>query len=177
MTVSYNPDLASPMRRASLTVCEAGAMSFKVPSKRSRESSVSSARTNSKRHSSISRSSPIVSPHPFSSPQRRVSLRPPPSSAQSVTSARGSSIAGINRGDEPEDDAAINEREESDALNEVVMAVDVKGRGNVGCSYYVAREEKLYFMEDVKLGGVEVVDMCWYSRSLFVAVVRVDRWQ
>ena len=42
------------------------------------------------------------------------------------------------------------------------MAVDVKVRGTVGCSYYVAREEKLYFMEDVKLGGLEVVDMCKY---------------
>lgn len=40
------------------------------------------------------------------------------------------------------------------------MAVDVKGKGNIGCSYYVAREEKLYMMEDVKLGGLEVVDMC-----------------
>lgn len=42
------------------------------------------------------------------------------------------------------------------------MAVDVKGRGNVGCSYYVAREEKLYFMEDVKLGELEVVETCEY---------------
>jgi DNA mismatch repair protein MSH5 len=38
------------------------------------------------------------------------------------------------------------------------MAVDVRERGTVGCSYYVAREEKLYLMEDVKLGGPEVVD-------------------
>lgn len=38
------------------------------------------------------------------------------------------------------------------------MAVDVKSRGNVGCAYYVAREEKLYFMEDVKHGGADVVE-------------------
>jgi len=48
---------------------------------------------------------------------------------------------------------------DADALNEVVMAVDIRGRnGTVGCAYYVARGEKLCFMEDVKLGGVDVVD-------------------
>ncbi|KAL9092316.1 MAG: hypothetical protein Q9165_004490 [Trypethelium subeluteriae] len=47
---------------------------------------------------------------------------------------------------------------DADVLNEVVMAVDVRDRGDVGCCYYVARDEKLYFMEDVKLGGVDVVD-------------------
>lgn len=47
---------------------------------------------------------------------------------------------------------------DTDALNEIVMAIDIRGKGIVGCSYYVAREEKLYFMEDVKCGGVDVVD-------------------
>ena len=38
------------------------------------------------------------------------------------------------------------------------MSVDVRDRGTVGCCYYVAREETLYCMEDVKLGSVEVVE-------------------
>jgi DNA mismatch repair protein MSH5 len=38
------------------------------------------------------------------------------------------------------------------------MAVDMTPRGAVGCCYYVARDEKLYFMEDVQLGDVNVVD-------------------
>ena len=38
------------------------------------------------------------------------------------------------------------------------MAVDMRDRGTVGCSYYVAREEKLYFMDDVPFGGIEVID-------------------
>lgn len=58
----------------------------------------------------------------------------------------------------PEDEADIEEREEDDALNEVVMAVDMRDRGTVGCCYYVAREERLYFMEDVKHGGLDVID-------------------
>jgi len=47
-----------------------------------------------------------------------------------------------------------------DQLNEVVMAVNLTDRGTVGCAYYVARDEKLYFMEDVKLGGADIVDSC-----------------
>jgi DNA mismatch repair protein MSH5 len=49
------------------------------------------------------------------------------------------------------------------------MAVDLRERGTVGCAYYVAREEKMYFMEDVRFGGVDVVEtrMC----SLFSALV------
>ena len=49
---------------------------------------------------------------------------------------------------------------DTDALNEVIMVVDVRDRGTVGCCYYIARYEKLYFMEDVKFGGMDVVDAC-----------------
>lgn len=45
-----------------------------------------------------------------------------------------------------------------DMALEVVMAVDVTEKGTVGCAYYVARDEKLYFMEDVKPGGPDVVE-------------------
>jgi DNA mismatch repair protein MSH5 len=43
------------------------------------------------------------------------------------------------------------------------MAVDVETREAVGCCYYVARDEKLYFMQDMPLGGVEVIEACVYS--------------
>jgi DNA mismatch repair protein MSH5 len=45
-----------------------------------------------------------------------------------------------------------------DTLNEVVMAVDMTPRGTVGCCYYVARDEKLFFMEDIQFGDADVVD-------------------
>jgi len=38
------------------------------------------------------------------------------------------------------------------------MAVDLQHRDTVGCCYYVARDEKLYFMEDVRFGGADIVD-------------------
>lgn len=48
--------------------------------------------------------------------------------------------------------------DDADALNEVILAVDLRERGTVGCAYYVARDEKLYFMEDARLGGVETIE-------------------
>ena len=59
-----------------------------------------------------------------------------------------------------EDDPSIDDPLHDDSLNEVVMAVDVRSRGTVGCAYYVAREERLHFMEDVKLGGADIVEAC-----------------
>lgn len=64
---------------------------------------------------------------------------------------------------------------DADALSEVVMAVDVRDRGTVGCCYYVARDEKLYFMEDMKLGGVDVVDACeWMKCPISSVLTRVS---
>ncbi|KAK4543724.1 hypothetical protein LTR36_005369 [Oleoguttula mirabilis] len=51
-----------------------------------------------------------------------------------------------------------------DNLDEVIMAVNLTDRGTVGCAYYVAREEKLYFMEDLKLGGANIIN----SLKLFI---------
>jgi len=51
-----------------------------------------------------------------------------------------------------------DQRDDPEHLSEVVMAVNLTERGTVGCAYYVAREEKLYFLEDVKLGGPNIVD-------------------
>lgn len=57
-----------------------------------------------------------------------------------------------------EDDASIQDLEVDDSLDQVIMAVDMRDKGTVGCCYYVAREEKLYMMDDVKYCGIEVID-------------------
>ena len=55
----------------------------------------------------------------------------------------------------------IIEKENNDELLDVVVvALDIKERGTVGCAYYVAREERLFCMEDVVNGGINVVDAC-----------------
>ncbi len=56
--------------------------------------------------------------------------------------------------------------EDIDTLNEIVMAVDLRDKGTVGCAYYVAQNEKFYFMEDVKFGGPEIVETCNVPRSV-----------
>jgi len=58
-----------------------------------------------------------------------------------------------------------NAEENDDTLIEVIMAVDMTPRGTVGCCYYVARDEKLYFMEDIQCGDVDVID----SRVFFLS--------
>jgi DNA mismatch repair protein MSH5 len=58
-----------------------------------------------------------------------------------------------------EDDTTTeHENTNDDTLSEVVMAIDMTPRGTVGCCYYVSREEKLYFMEDIQIGDVNIVD-------------------
>lgn len=51
-----------------------------------------------------------------------------------------------------------DDNEHLDDLNEVIMAVDMRDRDTIGCSYYRAQDEKLYFMEDAKMGNVDIVN-------------------
>ncbi|KAK3077962.1 hypothetical protein LTS18_008800, partial [Coniosporium uncinatum] len=84
--------------------------------------------------------------------RRRVSMTIP-QRASCATSTVASTAAEERHGEE-EAEAGTDQ----DTLDEVIMAADLRERGMIGCAYYVAREEKLYFMEDVKMGGVDVVD-------------------
>ncbi|KIW34581.1 uncharacterized protein PV07_01356 [Cladophialophora immunda] len=47
---------------------------------------------------------------------------------------------------------------DDDFLEQVIMAVDIKGKGEIGCAYYVAGEERLLCMEQVIGGATDVVD-------------------
>jgi DNA mismatch repair protein MSH5 len=49
-------------------------------------------------------------------------------------------------------------REDADSVNEIIMAINMRDRGTLGCAYYIAREEKLYMMEDIKMAGLDIVD-------------------
>ena len=155
-------------------------MAFKVHVKRRRSSSVVRPVVG---YSDIARSPP--NPHtrlvkdPHLQPETRVSLL----SQRSVdSSVAGSTQAGnvtsrlqlrkIAPSDvslRPELDEDILEREDNDFLNEIVMAVDLRDRGTVGCCYYIAREEKLCMIEDVKSGGIEVIDSRKYHRMRIIS--------
>ncbi|MCJ1475715.1 MutS protein msh5 [Lambiella insularis] len=105
---------------------------------------------------------------PTSDPAVAVASYPP------VNSSPLSQISAVATGDilRAEDDIAIREREGNDALNEIVMAIDLRARDTVGCSYYVAREEKLYLMNDVKFGGIEVIQTHDLFRLPYVLDIR-----
>ncbi|RJE19960.1 mismatch repair protein [Aspergillus sclerotialis] len=47
-----------------------------------------------------------------------------------------------------------------DDLDQVIVAIDKKDSGTVGCSYYSAEEETLYLMGDIRFAGAEVIDSC-----------------
>jgi hypothetical protein len=57
-------------------------------------------------------------------------------------------------------EAPQEEYPDVEMLSEVVMAVTLTDRGAIGCAYYVARNETLYFMEDVQMGDANMVDAC-----------------
>jgi hypothetical protein len=101
---------------------------------------------------SLQESTPAL---PASSQRTRVSLRPP-SSQSSINSLRRSGNA--LQAENVETDAETQRREDADAMNEIIMAVDLRDRGTIGCAYYVAREEKLCLMEDIKIGGLDIID-------------------
>lgn len=77
---------------------------------------------------------------------------------KSQLAGRSTSREGSQDASAIESEAETERRENADAMNEVIMAVDMRERGTVGCAYYVARDEKLCLMEDIKMAGLEVVD-------------------
>ena len=93
--------------------------------------------------------------------RRRAPLRRPSTRSERPISVATSRTFGGDEGstvtvEPPADDFEADK----DMQNEVVMAVNFTDRGSVGCAYYVARDEKLYFMEDVRMGGPDVIDAC-----------------
>ena len=46
-----------------------------------------------------------------------------------------------------------NDVEDDERLELIVMAVDVRERGTIGCAYYIAREERLFCMEEIRGGS------------------------
>jgi len=108
------------------------------------------------RLSSVPRTLQAASPALPALPQgARVSFRPL-SSQPSVNSSFGDEN-GV-RAEIIESDAETQRREDADAMNEIIMAVDLRDHGTIGCAYYVAREEKLCLMEDIKMAGLDIID-------------------
>lgn len=52
----------------------------------------------------------------------------------------------------------LDESLTDDVFDQVIVAIDTRDSGTVGCSYYSAREEKLYMLEDMQSSGTDIID-------------------
>lgn len=93
-----------------------------------------------------------------SSTSRRSSVHSPSAATVVLNRSHRPARRGSFLEDESTHVPSQNGREDDDTLNEVIMAVDLLPRGVVGCSYYVARDEKMFFMEDIPFGNVDIID-------------------
>ena len=118
-----------------------------------------SSQLNYRSGSRSSQGSRVSSSHSSYAPDRgRGTVRRASERPQSAASSR-------SFGEDDRNEAAPPRRQEHseddmELLSEVIMAVNLTEKGTVGCAYYVARDEKLYFMEDVQMGGPDVIDAC-----------------
>ena len=91
-------------------------------------------------------------------PQKRsrcsVSLPPiRPASRHSHISYAAASVVDV-----AQEDGAKREPEEDSDPDEVIMCVDMRERGTVGCCYYESSTSILRLVEDVQCGGLDVID-------------------
>ena len=147
---------------------------FKQPQKRRKSSESTGGRSVRSRGASQRASRGARSGSRYSSASRTNSAASLPVEERSQSSSRPASrhfgrlasLASSRTSDGEEQSTPVAEHRDDDAnddpelLNEVIMAVNVTDRGTVGCAYYAARTEKLYFMEDLKFGGPDIVDAC-----------------
>ncbi|RAL10511.1 MutS family protein MSH5 [Aspergillus homomorphus CBS 101889] len=63
-----------------------------------------------------------------------------------------------------------------DELDQVIVAIDTRDSGTVGCSYYSAREEKLYLLGDLRYSDSEIIDslILQTSPTMLLLSPRVD---
>ena len=153
-----------------------------IAAKRRRDGTVATAPTVSQSNysggSSFVQSSPLSefqrSRHPQQRPTKNVKLHPPkndthasapsshphPAYRHSSTSSVAASAFNV---------AIENKTEGQDEdidPDEIIMCVDMRDRGTVGCCYYESSTGSLHLVEDIKYGGLEVVDTCENSPAI-----------
>lgn len=64
--------------------------------------------------------------------------------------------------DVAEEDGTEGKQEDDSDLDEVIMCLDMRERGTVGCCYYESCTGSLRLVEDVQYGGLDLVDTCEY---------------
>lgn len=148
-----------------------------ISAKRRRDGSIAATPTVSQSNdspaSSFVQSSPLRhfqrSNHPQQRPAKRNSINLPsghpvssapsshlrPAYRHSRLSSVATSAAHVAR-----ENGFEGEQEEESDLAEVIMCVDMRERGTVGCCYYESSTGNLHLVEDIRCGGLEVIDTC-----------------
>ncbi|KAI2824285.1 hypothetical protein CBS115989_696 [Aspergillus niger] len=87
-------------------------------------------------------------------PKSRFSSNLPPTSQETLRARASTS----NDTELYRSGSGLFEHAVDDELEQVVVAVDVRDSGTVGCSYYSALEEKLYLLGDLRYSTKEIID-------------------
>lgn len=80
----------------------------------------------------------------------------PPSPAPYET-ARGTFQA------ESQAEAEASRISSEDDIGHVIVAIDMKDHGTVGCAYYSAEQERMYFLGDSRSGEFETIEACVFD--------------
>ena len=54
--------------------------------------------------------------------------------------------------------AELGEETQLDVAHEVILALEWKNNGDLGCAYYVTADETLYVQKDIPMAGIEMVE-------------------
>ena len=152
-----------------------------ITAKRRHDGSIAATPTmsqgNDSRASSFVQSSPLrhLQPikHPQQRPTKRISLNLPNNPDSSALSShlrpayrqsRPSSFA-TSAVDVARENVIEGEQGEDSDPAEVIMCVDMRERGTVGCCYYESSTSSLHLVEDIRCGGLEVIDTREYARA------------
>ncbi|PLB43783.1 DNA mismatch repair protein Msh5 [Aspergillus steynii IBT 23096] len=70
----------------------------------------------------------------------------------------------------------LGEQLTDDVFDQVIVAIDTRDSGTVGCSYYSAREEKLYMLGDMQSSGTDIIDTIIFQTkpTVILASPRVE---
>lgn len=69
---------------------------------------------------------------------------------------------GSRQGQEEEDEEQEQEEEEEDDSEDIIMAVDHRGR-KIGCAFYSAADQRLSLMEDIEFPTSDCLDACEFD--------------
>ena len=136
--------------------------------KRRRDKSVAAtstvSRSNDSRASSVDQSSPLCNFQHTKQIQQRLTQKTGLHLPEKVSPIRPagrhshSPNAAASIVDMAQGHGAEGGPEEDNDLDEVIMCVDMRERGTVGCCYYKSSTGSLHLVEDVQCGGLDVID-------------------